>query len=141
MSTLYGGNKCIKAFTTDPEKKSWWQARNYCLIDMKSADLASIQTEHLNGVIGTLAGTKDLWVGAHRSSGMNDWHWVDENDSTYESWAPNMPRPEVTLSNECMYTKPDMKWHDDNCAIPRGFVCSKLSVLAIIQKSQTPPAP
>ncbi|XP_039605466.1 macrophage mannose receptor 1-like isoform X1 [Polypterus senegalus] len=111
--------------TTDPEMKSWPEARRHCL--SQHSDLFSVANETMQAaLIAAVRGLpgEAVWIGLRRHLMWEYWYWVDSEDPVhYANW--DAGKPSGTYGQLCgiaILTK-NSSWGSQCCGTKLHFVC------------------
>ncbi|XP_033624642.1 macrophage mannose receptor 1-like [Asterias rubens] len=124
-SWLQYGDQC---YLPRSDTKVYSEARKAC--QEEHADLMIIPSQDVNDFLMSALGSTrlDYWMGLYDRADEAVFRWVDGSTSTYRNWKPGEPNDDFQTGEDCVEfdaNNPRGEWNDNNCILPRNFVCSR----------------
>ncbi|KAG8443229.1 hypothetical protein GDO86_011872 [Hymenochirus boettgeri] len=122
-------SSCFKHFSkTDDEKKSWFEARDFC--KAIGGDLPSINSKDEEYLLSKLPqhswlyNEQTFWIGLHTTDPDEGFEWVDGSPMSYENWEYGEPNnyqgAELCGEAQIRY---HLTWNDKDCESLSNWVC------------------
>uniref|UniRef100_UPI00398E69AD macrophage mannose receptor 1-like n=1 Tax=Pristiophorus japonicus TaxID=55135 RepID=UPI00398E69AD len=125
--TYQGSGYCFKLYIkSDGNKKSWFEARNYCRAmggDLVSIHDASEESFLWTELVSALV-ESSVWIGLNKPSPNGGFIWSDGSPVVYENWNPGEPNQYRGIEN-CVETgmSTSMQWNDIFCEKLHDWIC------------------